>query len=61
MRFLKSIVSVSYWLYSAVMIVSGLGIIILALMNRVIHRQLALGLICLSFITLGAVHVKRCE
>ncbi len=33
MRFLESIVNVAYWLYSAVMIVIGLGIIILAFMN----------------------------
>ncbi len=59
MRFLKSIVNVSYWLYSAVMIVVGLGIIILAFMNSPIQFQIALGLIGLGFITLGLVQVKR--
>ena len=59
MRFLESIVNVSYWLYSAVMIVIGLGIIILAFMNSPIQLQIALGLIGLGFITLGLVQVKR--
>ncbi len=59
MRFLESIVNVSYWLYSAVMIVIGLGIIILAFMNSPIQFQIALGLIGLGFITLGLVQVKR--
>ena len=59
MRFLESIVNVSYWLYSAVMIVIGLGIIILAFMNSPIQLQIALGLIGLCFITLGLVQVKR--
>ncbi len=59
MRFLESIVNVSYWLYSAVMIVIGLGIIILAFMNSPIQFQFVLGLIGLGFITLGLVQVKR--
>ena len=59
MRFLKSIVNVSYGLYSAVMIVIGLGIIILAFMNSPIQLQIALGLIGLGFISLGLVQVKR--
>ncbi len=59
MRFLESIVNVSYWLYSAVMIVIGLGIIILAFMNSPIQLQIALALIGLGFITLGLVQVKR--
>jgi len=59
MRFLESIVNVSYWLYSAVMIVIGLGIIILAFMNSPIQLQIALGLIGLGFITLGLMQVKR--
>jgi len=59
MRFLKSIVNVSYWLYSAVMIVIGLGIIILAFLNSPIQLQIALGLIGLGFITFGLVQVKR--
>ncbi len=59
MRFLKSIVKVSYWLYSAVMIVIGLGIMILSFMNSPIQLQIALGLIGLGFITLGLVQVKR--
>lgn len=59
MRFLAPIVNVSYWLYSAVMIVIGLGIIILAFMNSSIQFQITLGLIGLGFITLGLVQVKR--
>ena len=59
MRFLKSIVNVSYRLYSAVMIVIGLGIIILAFMNSPLQLQIALGLIGLGSITLGLVQVKR--
>ncbi len=59
MRFLESIVNVSYWLYSAVMIVIGLGIIILAFMNSPIQLQIALGLIGLGSITFGLVQVKR--
>ena len=59
MRFLESIANVSYWLYSAVMIVIGLGIIVLAFMNSPIQLQIALGLIGLGFITFGLVQVKR--
>jgi len=59
MRFLESIVNVSYWLYSAVMIVMGLGIIILAFLNSPMQLQIALGLIGLGFITFGLVQVKR--
>ncbi len=59
MRFLASIVNVSYWLYSAVMIVIGLGSIILAFMNSPIQLQIALGLIGLGFIAAGLVQVKR--
>ena len=59
MRFLESIVNVSYWLYSAVMIVIGLGSIILAFMNSPIQLQIALGLIGLGFIAAGLVQVKR--
>jgi len=59
MRFLKSIINVSYWLYSAVMVVTGFGIIILAVMNSPIQLQIALGLIGLGFITLGLIQMKR--
>ena len=59
MRFLESIINVTYWLYSAVMIVIGLGIIILAFLNSPIQLQIALGLIGLGFITFGLVQVKR--
>ncbi|MFC1933222.1 hypothetical protein ACFLXU_06340 [Chloroflexota bacterium] len=59
MRFLALIVDVSYWLYSVVMIVIGIGIIILAFMNSPIQLQIALVLIGLGFITLGLVQVKR--
>ncbi len=59
MRFLESIVNVSYWLHSTVMMVIGFGIIILALMNAPIQLQIVLGLIGLGFVTLGLVQVKR--
>ncbi len=59
MRFLESIVNVSYRLCSAVMIVIGLGIIVLAFMNSPIQFQITLVLIGLGFITLGLVQVKR--
>ncbi len=59
MRFLESIVNVSYWLHSTVMMVIGHGIIILAFMNSPIQLQIVLGLIGLGFITLGLVQVKR--
>ena len=59
MRFLASIVNVSYWLYSAAMIVIGLGIVILAFMNSPIQLQITLGLLGLGFITLGLVQVKQ--
>ena len=59
MRFLESIVNVSYRLYSVAMIVIGLGIIILAFMNSPLQLQIALGLIGLGSITLGLVQVKR--
>ena len=59
MRFLASIVDVSYRLYSAVMMVIGLGIIILAFTNPPLQLQIALGLLGLGFITLGLVQVKR--
>jgi len=59
MRFLESIVNVSYWLYSIVMIVIGFGIIILAFMNSPLQLQITLGFIGLGFITLGLVQVKR--
>ena len=59
MRFLKSIVNISYWLCSAVMIVIGIGIIILAFMNSPLQLQIALGLIGLGLIASGLVQVKR--
>ena len=59
MRFLKSIVNVSYWLYSAVMMLIGLGMVVLAFINSPIQLQIALGLIGLGFITFGLVQVKR--
>jgi len=59
MRFLESIVNVAYRLISAIMIVIGLGIIILAFMNSPIQLQITLGLIGLGFITLGLVQAKR--
>ena len=59
MRFLESIANVSYWLYSAVMMLIGLGMVVLAFINSPIQLQIALGLIGLGFITLGLVQVKR--
>ena len=59
MRFLKSIVSVSYWSFSAVMILIGFTTIILAVFNSPWQLQIALGLIGLGFIALGLVCVKR--
>ena len=59
MYFLKLIISASYWVSGTVMIVSSLGIIILAFMNSPIQLQIALGLIGLGLFTLGLVLVKR--
>lgn len=61
MYFLKPIVNASYWLASAVMILIGLGIILLAFMNYPLQLQIALGLIGLGFISLGLVQVKRVQ
>ena len=59
MRILESVINVSYWLYSAVTIAIGLGIILLAFMNSPIQLQIALGLIGFGFIAFGLVQVKR--
>ena len=61
MRFLESIASVSYWLFSAVMILIGFTTIILAVFNSPWQLQIALGLIGLGFIALGLVYVKRAQ
>ena len=61
MHFLKSIISASYRVSGTVMIVSGLGIIILAFMNSPLQLQIVLGLIGLGFIILGLVQVKRLQ
>lgn len=61
MRFLKSVASVSYWIYSAVMILVGFGAIILAFINSPLQLQIALGLIGMGFISLGLVQVKRAQ
>jgi hypothetical protein len=61
MRFLESIASVSYWLFSIVMILIGLTTIILAVFNSPWQLQSALGLIGLGFITWGLVYVKRAQ
>lgn len=61
MHFLKSIVNASYWLFSVVMMLLGLGIIILAFINSPLQLQIALGLIGLGFISLGFVQVKRAQ
>ena len=61
MKFLKSISSMSYWIYSIVMIVIGLGMIVLAFINSPIQLQIALGLTGLGFISLGLVQIKRAQ
>ena len=61
MRFLESIASVSYWSFSAVMILIGFTTIILAVFNSPWQLQIALGLIGLGFISLGLVQLKRAQ
>jgi len=61
MRFLESIASVSYWSFSAVMILIGFTTIILAAFNSPWQLQIALGLIGLGSIALGLVYVKRAQ
>ena len=61
MRFLESIASTSYWLFSAVMTLIGFTTIILAVFNSPWQLQIALGLIWLGFITIGLVYVKRAQ
>ena len=61
MRFLESIASVSYWLFSAVMILIGFTTIILAVFNSPWQLQVALGFIGLGFVALGLVYVKRAQ
>ncbi|MFC1914122.1 hypothetical protein ACFLXF_02485 [Chloroflexota bacterium] len=61
MYFLKSIISASYRVSGTVMIVSGLGIIILAFMNSPLQLQIVLGFIGLGFIVLGLVQLKRLQ
>ena len=59
MRFLESIIKLSYWLFSGVMILIGLGTIGLAFFNSPLQLQVALGLIGLGFVSLGLVQAKR--
>jgi hypothetical protein len=59
MRFLKSIVSASYIVFAALMIVSGFGMIALAFISSLLQLQIALGIIGLGFISLGLVQLKR--
>ena len=61
MNFLKSVVSASCWLYSAAMILIGLGIIILSFINPPLQLQIALGIIGLGFVSLGLVQIKRVQ
>jgi len=61
MRFLKSIASVSYWSFSAVMILIGLTTIVLAVLSSPWQLQVALGLIGLGFIASGLACVKRAQ
>ena len=61
MHFLKSVVSASGWLYSAAMVLIGLGIIILSFINPPLQLQIALGLIGLGFISLGLAQIKRVQ
>ena len=59
MSFTKLIASVSHGIFGAVIILSGLGIIILAFMNSPLQLQIAMGFIGLGFVSLGLVQVKR--
>ncbi len=61
MHLLKSIFNASYWVFGTVIIVSGLGMIILAFINSPLQLQIALGLIGLGFISLGFAQVKRAQ
>lgn len=61
MYFLKSIVSASYRIFGAVMIVSGFGMLILAFINSPLQLQIALGLIGLGFVSLGLAQIKRAQ
>ncbi|MFC1906893.1 hypothetical protein ACFLW8_02255 [Chloroflexota bacterium] len=61
MNYLKSIVNASHWIFSAVMMLVGLGVIILAFMNSPLQLQFALGLIGLGFISLGLVQLRRIQ
>ncbi len=61
MNYLKSIVNALYWIFSAVMMLIGLGVIILAFMNSPLQLQFALGLIGMGFISLGLVQLKRIQ
>ena len=61
MNFIKSIVSVSHWIFGAVIILSGIGIIILAFINSPLQLQVVMGLIGLGFIFLGLAQVKRVQ
>ncbi len=61
MRFLESIASVSYRLFSTVMMLIGFTTIILAVFNSPWQLQTALGLIGLGFIVLGLIYVKRAQ
>ena len=61
MRFLEAIASVSYWLFSAVMILIGFTTIILAAFNSPWQLQIAPWLIGLGFLTIGLVCVKRAQ
>ncbi|MFC1982711.1 hypothetical protein ACFLV5_02885 [Chloroflexota bacterium] len=61
MRFLESVVSASCWLYSAAMILIGLGVIILSFINPPLQLQIALGIIGLGFVSLGLAQIKRVQ
>ena len=59
MNLIKLIVRTSYQSFGIVMMLTGLGMVVMAFMNSPIQLQIALGLIGLGFITLGLVQVKR--
>lgn len=59
MKFIKSIVSVSYGVFGAVIILSGIGIITLAFINSPWQLQMVMGFVGLGFIFLGLAQVKR--
>lgn len=59
MRLIKSIARIPNWIFFAVLVLIGLGIIILAFVNSPLQLQIILGLIGIGFISLGLLQAKR--